>query len=129
MSPKKTVKKKQKHKGRGQTRIITKTVKNDSFFNFFEPPEVPENEDDIDEDTEALLAADFEIGHFFRERLIPKGVLFFTGEAIEEDSDDEYEDDDEDEEGDDDDDDENEENDPDFVPPADGGKPQECKQQ
>jgi len=125
----KTVKKKQKHKGRGQTRIITKTVKNDSFFNFFEPPEVPENEDDIDEDTEALLAADFEIGHFFRERLIPKGVLFFTGEAIEEDSDDEYEDDDEDEEGDDDDDDENEENDPDFVPPADGGKPQECKQQ
>ena len=25
-----------------------------------------------EEDTEALLAADFEIGHFFRERLIPK---------------------------------------------------------
>jgi len=126
----KTVKKKQKHKGRGQTRIVTKTVKNDSFFNFFEPPEVPENEDDIDEDTEALLAADFEIGHFFRERLIPKAVLFFTGEAIEEDSDDEYEDEeDEDDDGDDDDDDEDEERDPDYQPPADGGKPQECKQQ
>ena len=25
--------------GRGQTRTITKTVKNDSFFNFFAPPE------------------------------------------------------------------------------------------
>ena len=25
-----------------------------------------------DDETEALLAADFEIGHFFRERLIPK---------------------------------------------------------
>ena len=24
--------------GRGQTRTITKTVKNDSFFNFFDPP-------------------------------------------------------------------------------------------
>ena len=35
----KTVKKKQKHKGRGQTRVITKTVQNDSFFNFFNPPE------------------------------------------------------------------------------------------
>ena len=38
---------------------------------------------------EALLAADFEIGHFFRERFIPKAVLFYTGEAIEDDSDDE----------------------------------------
>merc|ERR1712183_1095680 len=92
----KQVKKKQKHKGRGQTRIITKMVKTDSFFNFFDPPEMPEDEDDMDEETESILAADFEIGHFFRERLIPKAVLFFTGEAIEEDSDDddsEFEDD------------------------------------
>ena len=29
-----------------------------------------------DEETEALLSADFEIGHFFRERLIPKVILF-----------------------------------------------------
>ena len=35
----KTVKKKQKHKGRGTTRTITKTVQNDSFFNFFSPPQ------------------------------------------------------------------------------------------
>lgn len=129
----KTVKKKQKHKGRGQTRIVTKTVKNDSFFNFFEPPEVPENEDDIDEDTEALLAADFEIGHFFRERLIPKAVLFFTGEAIEEDSDDEYEDEEDEDEDDDGDDDggSDSEQDPDYAPAAGapGEKPQECKQQ
>ena len=34
----KTIKKKQKHKGRGTTRTITKTVQNDSFFNFFTPP-------------------------------------------------------------------------------------------
>ena len=29
-----------------------------------------------EEDTEALLAADFEIGHFFRERLIPRVQLY-----------------------------------------------------
>jgi len=126
---KKEVKKKQKHKGRGQTRIVTKMVQNDSFFNFFDPPEMPENEEDLDEETEALLAVDFEIGHFFRERLIPKAVLFYTGEAIEEDSDDE-DDEGSSSEGQDDDDDEDGENDPDYKPPVGGdGKPEECKQQ
>ena len=28
-----------------------------------------------DEETEALLAADFEIGHFFRERIVPKVMI------------------------------------------------------
>jgi nucleosome assembly protein 1-like 1 len=41
-----------------------------------------------DEDTEAVLAADFEIGHFIRERIVPRAVLYFTGEAIEDDDDD-----------------------------------------
>ncbi|KAK7098440.1 nucleosome assembly protein 1-like 1-A isoform X1 [Littorina saxatilis] len=122
----KTVKKKQKHKGRGITRTVTKTVQNDSFFNFFTPPQVPEgeNEDDMDEDTEALLAADFEIGHFIRERIVPRSVLYFTGEALEND---EY--DDEDGEEEDDGEDYDEENDPDFQPGEGGEKPAECKQQ
>lgn len=34
----KNVKKKQKHKSRGSVRTVTKTVKVDSFFNFFSPP-------------------------------------------------------------------------------------------
>lgn len=126
----KQVKKKQKHKGRAQTRVITKTVKNDSFFNFFDPPEVPEDESELDEETEALIAVDFEIGHFFRERLIPKAVLFYTGEAIEEDSDDE--DDDEDsssDEEDDDDSDKDEDNDDPEYKPGTKGKPEECTQQ
>lgn len=40
-----------------------------------------------DEDLEALLAADFEIGHFIRERIVPRAVLYFTGEALENDDD------------------------------------------
>jgi hypothetical protein len=34
----KTIKKKQKHRSRGSVRTVTKTVQNDSFFNFFSPP-------------------------------------------------------------------------------------------
>lgn len=46
-----------------------------SFF-----PSLPQ-----DEDSEFTLATDFEIGHFFRERIVPRAVLYFTGEALEDD--------------------------------------------
>uniref|UniRef100_A0A673K5X0 Nucleosome assembly protein 1-like 4a n=1 Tax=Sinocyclocheilus rhinocerous TaxID=307959 RepID=A0A673K5X0_9TELE len=79
----KIVKKKQKHKGRGTVRTVTKEVPQDSFFNFFNP--VKASPDGMDEDLDFTLATDFEIGHFFRERVIPKAVLYFTGEALEDD--------------------------------------------
>jgi len=140
----KVIKKRQKHKSKGSVRTIEKKVKADSFFNFFDPPVVPTPDDgveEMDEETEALLAADFEIGHFFRDRIIPRAVLYFTGEALE-DEDDDYEEE-EDEDGDDeDDDDEDEDEDDDDEGPKKGkkgegrkgdmGKPgeqQECKQQ
>jgi nucleosome assembly protein 1-like 1 len=111
------VKKKQKHKSSGTIRVVTKEEKQDSFFNFFESPSEDgyrpsykallknngktlseEDEEEIDEETEDLFEADFEIGHFFKEFLIPKAVLYFTGELIDEneDYDDEGEEDDED---------------------------------
>merc|ERR1719150_1368062 len=124
----KTVKKKQKHKSKGNVRTITKQVKNDSFFNFFDPPPIPDDPNaDVDPETQDLLTADFEIGHYIRDRIIPRAVLFFTGEALEEeDFDEEEEEDDEDgEEG------EEEEDDPDFDPAKakPGQNAQECKQQ
>merc|ERR1719320_1248682 len=89
----KTVKKKQKHKSKGNVRTITKQVKNDSFFNFFDPPTLPDDpEADVDADTQELLTSDFEIGHYIRERVVPRAVLFFTGEALEEEDFDEEED-------------------------------------
>jgi nucleosome assembly protein 1-like 1 len=123
----KTVKKKQKHKSKGSVRTITKQVKADSFFNFFDPPQVPDDpQAEVDEDTQALLTADFEIGHYIRERIVPRAVLFFTGEALEDESD--YEEEEEDDG--DDDDDENSDNDPDFDPKtAKGAQNPECKQQ
>ncbi|KAJ8676645.1 hypothetical protein QAD02_012432 [Eretmocerus hayati] len=79
----KTIKKNQKHKSRGSMRTITKTVQNDSFFNFFSPPIVPDDTDaDIDEETQVLLTTDFEIGHYIKERIVPRAVLHFTGKYI-----------------------------------------------
>merc|ERR1711997_499823 len=124
----KTVKKKQKHKSKGNVRTITKQVKNDSFFNFFDPPPIPDDpEAEVDAETQELLTADFEIGHYIRERIIPRAVLFFTGEALEEDDYDEEEE----EEGSDGEEGEEEEDDPDFDPSKvkGGENPQECKQQ
>merc|ERR1712223_574794 len=119
----KTVKKKQKHKSKGNVRTITKQVKNDSFFNFFDPPPISDDPDaDVDPETQDLLTADFEIGHYIRDRIIPRAVLFFTGEALEEDDYDEEEE----EEGSDG---EEEEDDPDFDPAKAKANAQECKQQ
>ena len=131
----KTVKKKQRHKGRGQTRTITKTVPNESFFNFFSPPGPPTDnsaDDDGDEDTIAeMLAADFARGEFLKDRVIPQAVLFFTGEALEDVDDDDDLEEDEDEALEGDDDDYDEDQDPDFDPVKvpQGQKPPECKQQ
>lgn len=130
------VKKKQKHKGHGTIRVLTKEIKQDSFFNYFDTPTpatdsskspassstegekktskaVKDHVDDDDasvKDDEGLYAADFEIGHFFKERIIPKAVLYFTGEIADDECYDEYEDDEDD---DDEDDEENEDDDDD----------------
>merc|ERR1712059_50971 len=83
-------------KGKDKGKIVMKEVKAESFFSFFSPPVIPDDPDaEVDEDTQMLLQQDFQIGHFLRERVVPRAVLFFTGE--EQESEDE-EDDDEDEE-------------------------------
>uniref|UniRef100_A0A2K6CGG1 Nucleosome assembly protein 1 like 1 n=1 Tax=Macaca nemestrina TaxID=9545 RepID=A0A2K6CGG1_MACNE len=117
--------KKQKHKVHGTIRTVTKTVSNDSFFNFLAPPEVPES-GDLDDAAEAVLAADFNIGRFLCEHVIPRSVLQFTG-GVTEDDDDEYgeEGEEADEEGEDKGD---EGNDPDYDLKKDQN-PAECKQQ
>jgi nucleosome assembly protein 1-like 1 len=68
-------------------RTVTKQVPNDSFFNFFNPPEVPEDESKIDEDSQNILGTDFEIGHFLRARIIPRAVLYYTGDVVDDDDD------------------------------------------
>lgn len=50
----KTITKKQKHKQRGALRTIVKQVPNDSFFNFFNPPEVSDDKEEIDEESQGV---------------------------------------------------------------------------
>ncbi|XP_009785383.1 nucleosome assembly protein 1-2 isoform X1 [Nicotiana tabacum] len=149
--------KKKPKKGSKNAKPITKTEQCESFFNFFSPPQVPEDEEDIDEDAaeelQNLMEQDYDIGSTIRDKIIPHAVSWFTGEAAEDDyaeleddedeDDDEEDDEDEDEEEEDEEDDEDEEEDEDEtktkkkksgrVPAAadgqSGERPPECKQQ
>ncbi|KAI1398123.1 nucleosome assembly protein [Hypoxylon fuscum] len=127
--------KKQRNKNTKQTRIVKKTVPTESFFNFFSPPKAPtDDDDDAASDIEERLELDYQLGEDIKEKLIPRGIDWFTGEALAfeelDDIEDEQfdEDDDEDDLSEDRDDDEEEESDDDD----DGAKPkqeaQECKQ-
>jgi len=92
----KSVKQKEKQKGKGSAKTVIKLVKADSFFNFFNPPEVDENDKDVSEEDRATLVLDYDVGFSIKEKLIPRAVLYFTGEVFGDDSD--YEDEDTDEE-------------------------------
>ncbi|KAK6914743.1 Nucleosome assembly protein (NAP) [Dillenia turbinata] len=146
--------KKKPRKGSKNAKPITKTEGCESFFNFFNPPQVPEDDEDIDEDlAEELqnqMEQDYDIGSTIRDKIIPHAVSWFTGEAVQgdefEDIDDNDDELDEDEEEDDDEDDEEEDDDEDEdevktkkkksgrAPTAggegqQGERPPECKQQ
>lgn len=41
-----------------------------------------DSEAELDDDTQALLTSDFEIGHYIRERIVPRAVLYYTGNCI-----------------------------------------------
>nr|ACR35392.1 unknown [Zea mays] len=108
--------KKKPKKGSKNTKLITKTEDCESFFNFFDPPQVPEDDEDIDEDTaeelQGQMEHDYDIGTTIRDKIIPHAVSWFTGEAVQgedfanlgddeddDDKDDDDEEEDEDEEG------------------------------
>lgn len=133
---KKTINKKQRNKKTGATRTIQKLVQTESFFNYFSSvkerlelikslQEGEEIEDDDDEYSQeaAMLEADYEIGHFIRERIIPRAVLYYTGEVDDDDEDEDYDDEEASDEVD-----ESGEEDPDFDPSK-AAKQPECKQQ
>jgi len=110
----KIMRKKQKHKSGKGSRTITKEEPCDSFFNFFAPTKLPENDEEMDEEEEEnlqnLLEADYELGCAIKDQLIPNAVNWFTGAAVDDDDymDDDEDDDDEDFDDDDDEDDEDE---------------------
>lgn len=90
----------------------------ESFFNFFSPPQPPTDDDEsVASDIEERLELDYQLGEDIKEKLIPRAIDWFTGEALQfeelgdEMDPDEFEDEDEDEDEDDEDEDEDEDDD------------------
>jgi len=80
--------KKQRRKGTNQTRIIKRTIPAETFFSFFNPPVIPEDEalemdDDEMQELDSKLEADYEVGEIIKDKIIPYAVDWFTGKALE----------------------------------------------
>jgi len=125
--------KKQRNKNTKQTRVIKKTVPTESFFNFFSPPLAPTDDDDVASDIEERLELDYQLGEDIKEKLIPRAIDWFTGEALAFEEFEDAEDAEFDDEDDEDDEDE-EEAESDEDDEEEGGKPRsqqqsECKNQ
>ncbi|CAO2623429.1 Nucleosome assembly protein 1-like 2 [Lemmus lemmus] len=70
-----TIRKKQRHRIWGTVRTVTEDFPKDSFFNFFSPHGINLNGGDENDD--------FLLGHNLRTYIIPRSVLFFSGDALE----------------------------------------------
>jgi nucleosome assembly protein 1-like 1 len=80
------VTKKQRGKGKhaGQVRSVKSTESSESFFHFFTPPTMPSLETMDEEEATRLESAfdeDYDIAQAFRSHIIPKAVLWFTGQV------------------------------------------------
>jgi nucleosome assembly protein 1-like 1 len=81
-------KKKQRNRRGGQTRVVSKEVPCDSFFNFFTPPK-PSTPESIQAaiaeggtegpDSDEVFVQDYEMGCTIRDDLIPSAVDWYTG--------------------------------------------------
>ncbi|XP_069895182.1 nucleosome assembly protein 1-like 2 [Dipodomys merriami] len=71
----KTITKKQKHRIWGTIRTVTEDFPKESFFNFFSPHGINLKGGNRNED--------FLLGHNLRTYIIPRSVLFFSGDALE----------------------------------------------
>ncbi|KAI1972366.1 histone chaperone [Ophidiomyces ophidiicola] len=134
-----TESKKQRNKNTKQTRVVKVTLPTESFFNFFSPPKPPhDSEEEIAEDIEERLELDYQLGEDIKEKLIPRAIDWFTGEAIQFEEydaqldDDDFDDDDDEDEDDDDDERRSGEFEEESDEEEDGSKPKkeaaECKQ-
>jgi nucleosome assembly protein 1-like 1 len=122
-------KKKQKSKAKkgkpAQTRVVTVTEKTDSFFQFFSPVELPDDEEEMEEELMDQIDGDFRIGLTIRDKVVPHAVMWFLGVA--EDSDDDYDPEEDDEDFDEDEDNDDDDDDDDDSDEGGGGKPKARK--
>lgn len=81
-----TIRKRSKQKQNkitGEIRRIQVEESIPSFFDFFSPPIVHENGiQDMSDDDQIRLEADFQFGLLLKQQVIPKALLYYTGEAL-----------------------------------------------
>jgi len=91
VNPTKSVHQKLKrNKTKGTVKKVSEEVREESFFDFFSPPKVPnpKSEEEYDEEVRLVLEEDFEIGEVLRQAVLHEAVLCYTGEAIIDEEDD-----------------------------------------
>ncbi|KAH8340701.1 hypothetical protein KR059_004761, partial [Drosophila kikkawai] len=59
-----------------------KVMPRESFFRFFSPPQAMDLSL-ADEKTKQILSSDFEVGFLLRTQIVPKAVLFYTGDLVD----------------------------------------------
>ncbi|XP_034489751.1 nucleosome assembly protein 1-like 1-A [Drosophila innubila] len=74
-----TVRQKRPRKG---ARNMPKVMPRESFFRFFSPPQAMDLSL-ADEKTKMVLGADFEVGYLLRTQIVPKAILFYTGDIVD----------------------------------------------
>lgn len=89
------VTKKQKAKSgkkAGQVRTITVTTPKPSFFHYFNQPKMEPQQEEEEEEEEnenenftLHLSEDYEVAHAFRAEIVPEALLWYTGEACDDD--------------------------------------------
>jgi len=65
---------------------LTKLVSEESFFSFFNCTDGAKLTDDLDEEKQNALVDDFETAEAFRQKIIPRAVLYYTDEVDQSDN-------------------------------------------
>jgi len=119
----------------GQTKTVTVEEDVESFFRFFSP-DITEEEIEDEEELQAILESDYELGLMIRDQFIPSAVTWFTGEVPgimygegEDEGDDEDDGEDDGEEGEDYNSEDDEDFDPKLLPQGAPGGQAQCPQQ
>ncbi|KRZ11156.1 Nucleosome assembly protein 1-like 4, partial [Trichinella zimbabwensis] len=76
---------KKRRKGKTGNCFVPKEITVSSFFNFFDPKYDTDDVTEVDEEQKDYLEEDIEVAEVIRDQLVPNAVLFFTGEAVEQD--------------------------------------------
>ncbi|CAF0873697.1 unnamed protein product [Adineta ricciae] len=75
--------KQKRNKITGEIRRVQVEERIPSFFDFFSPPIIHENGiQDMSDDDHIRLEADFQFGLLLKQQVIPKALLYYTGEAL-----------------------------------------------